>query len=412
MTQWATEDLTWSCGSTSLLLRNISEWREILTYSVFNYKSPWTFEYPAQSAWMYSQDPFTGYATQFIRPKAVSVNDLLAGLFLWTATFFATLLLFDMLLSCSFLANPRYKIHTYLLKKPLYRHIWVNPFRHRSNYLIGFWNDCCFFYTLFAHYQCVSSVAQSVFSITPSSTLHYGPVVVLVTVDFLFTAAYKDLTTYLTRLLKFRYLYNVKWSWSLITWASLVLRCIDFGPPYFRAVLDCFTVIYIWKRLSVFGGCRFGLEVSETRWWWPEGEYTSKPYNPWKILKRNSEVERLGFGAFRFVPFGAFTLKYHWFVIATLPAVPVAVALSIWADDKHIMLPILNLVLLYFIAHTVLSTAKVMFSMSGSCMSTFCRGLLCFLMLDILIFFFTIPISHVGRFVLEEEGRHGWSSIR
>ena len=106
------------------MLRNISEWKEILTYSDFNYKRLRAFEFPAQSAGMYSQDPFTRYTTQFIRLMAVSMNDLLAGLFLWAATFFATLLLLAVLLSCLFLADPISKIHTRLSNQPLYRRTW------------------------------------------------------------------------------------------------------------------------------------------------------------------------------------------------------------------------------------------------------------------------------------------------
>jgi hypothetical protein len=120
---------TWSWGkpaqylpSTSLILRNISERREILAYPDFNYKSLHTFQYPTRDAWMYSTTPFTGYPSYSSRTMANFMDDALESLFVPAFLIPVLFLLASFFLVL--LAEPLAKIHTTLLDQPLYRRVW------------------------------------------------------------------------------------------------------------------------------------------------------------------------------------------------------------------------------------------------------------------------------------------------
>jgi len=407
------------------MLRNISEWKGYLAYSDFDfdYKSPYTFEYPAQYAWMYSTDPFTGYPGYSSRTASNFIDNALEVLLKSSPIFLGLFLgIFGPEISNTFFADPIFKIYTRLLDQPFYWRIWetANRFLEQCNYMSRFWEVWCVVSAIFAQHEGFSYFAVSLFSVPPTNILDYSPVLLLAAAGCFLRAAYKDFDFYF---LNSGLRYSLKVLSSIISVAGIILTCTGSMSSKLRIALDCLAVLSFLKILLYYGNFHFGLEVSELNkhassysyygWCRPyERARVWKPYSPWTFLGRVDEFERLEFRAFRFVPFGAFTLKYRWFVIATLPAVPVAVALSIWADDKRILLSIFNLLLLYLIAHTVLSTTEVILSMSQSFKWFLCSALLSSLMLEILVFFFTIPLSHVARFVMKEESRHGWSSIR
>jgi hypothetical protein len=86
--------------------------------------------------------------------------------------------------------------------------------------------------------------------------------------------------------------------------------------------------------------------------------------------------------------------------------------LSTWAGDKHILLEIFNLMLLYFISRYLLATAEVIFSVSGSFISMMSCAPFSVLILDTWISFFAITMSRFGCLVLEEKNPYGWQNIR
>ena len=402
------------------MLRNICEWRERFAYWNFDYKSLCAFEYPARDAWMYCTEPFAGLPGHLSRTASTKfmgdAMDYALEVFLKSSAIF--LMICCVRISSTFLADPISKIHSRLLDQPLYRRICeiAKRFLEQCSYLSSSWVYCVL-YALVAQFLVFSHFAASTLPIPTVDILDFGPVFLLLAAGWFLLAAYKSLDSYL---LNARYLYSLKWLSLIITGIGIILKFTGSLPSNCRIVLNYFALIHILRILSHFRNFRFGLEFSKllgpgpwgSDYWWIECDCAYKPYNPWNFLERNFEIDLLGFGAFRFVPFRAFNLKYRWFVIATLPAVLVAFALLIWADDKHILLSVLNLLLLYLIAHTVLSTAQVILSMSLSVIPKLCAVLLSFMMLNTLIFFFTIPMSHVARFILEDPSQHDWSNIK
>jgi hypothetical protein len=353
------------------------------------------------------------------------MNDLLARLFLWAATFFATLFWLAVLLNCSFLADPISKIHTRLSNQPLCRRTWeiANGFlEHCNYYMSSCWDVCCAVVVIFAHYAWISYFAALLFSIPPPKILDYGLVLLLTVVGCFLRASYNNFNSCL---LEYDLRYFLEVLSPIISVAGIILTCTGSMSSKLGIALDCLAVLSFLNMLLYYGNFYFGLELSELnayswsysyhRWWGPcKRARLWKAYGPRTFLVRDDEFERPRLGDFRFVSFGAFTLNYGWFVIATLPAVTTVVALSIsiWTDDKYILLSLLSLLLLYLITHTVLSAAQVILSMSLLVIPKLCAVLLSFMMLETPIFLSPIPMSHIARFDLEDPSQHYTCNIQ
>jgi hypothetical protein len=231
-----------------------------------------------------------------------------------------------------------------------------------------------------------------------------------------FQAACEKLESNLIQWLKPKYVNLLRKFWLLLNWMAIGFRCVDFVPSYLSRPLDCITVIHTLRAILHLINLRFGLQVQERivqRESWLNCRFVSKPYNPWAFSQRNNEVERLGFDAFKFIPFGLPPLHYYWYFVLVLSAVPIAIAISIWTGDNHILLSIWNLALLFAMV-PVLSTAVTVILSSNQYSDSGKKSLIwfAFVMMNILFAFATIPMTHLAQFALEERSSHGWSNIK
>jgi hypothetical protein len=319
-----------------------------------------------------------------------------------------------------------FEFHARLLKQPPPQRIWsiidriwdnLNPFMSRCRSMSRFCKAFSVSLLVWAYFQLVFAPLRHEFS--PDSSVRivdYNFILKFIAVGCCFQAACEDLESNLIRLLNPKYVNLLKKLWLLLNWMTIGFRCVDFVPSDLSWAMDRITAAHTFRAISRLINFRFGLQVQERtvlpRSWW-NCRFELKPYNPWAFSQRNNDVERLGFDAFKFIPFGSPPLHYYWYFVPVLSAVPITIAVSIWAGDKHILLSIWNLALLFAMV-PVLSTTVTVIHSSNRYHDLDKQSLIWFLfvMMNILFTFATIPMTHLAQFALEQRSSYGWSNIK
>jgi hypothetical protein len=318
------------------------------------------------------------------------------------------------------------KFHARLLKQPPLQRIWsiIDRIWDNLDLLVSRCRSMSRFCKAFSVSLLVWAYFQLVFAllhheIFPASSVRivgYNFILVFIAAGCCFQAACEDLESNLIRLLNPKYVNLLKKLWLLLNWVTIGFRCVDFVPSDLSWAMDCITAAHTFRAISRLINFRFGLQVQERtvlpRSWW-NCRIESKPYNPWTFFQINYAVELLGFDAFKFVPFGSNPLHYYWYFVLVFSAVPASIAISFWADDKHILLTILNLALLFAMVPVLSSAAKVIHSSNRYC-DLDKKGLFClfFVMANTLFMFATVLMTRLAQFALEERSSYGWSNIK
>jgi hypothetical protein len=312
-----------------------------------------------------------------------------------------------------------------LLKQPPPQRIWSITDRIRGKLILFLFR--CRSMSRFCEAFSVSLLAWAHFQLVFAPLRHenlpacvrivdYNFILVFIATRRSFQAVCVDLESNLIRWLNPKYANLLKKLWLLLNWMAIGFRCVDFVPSDLSWPMDCITAAHTFRAISYLINFLFGLQMQEElvtlRHPWVR-RFELEPYSPRTVSPTNNSIERLGFDAFKSLPFRSPAPHYYSYFVLTLPAVPVTIAVFIWAGDKNILLSIWNLALLFAMV-PVLSTAVTVILSSNRYSDSDKQILFCFLfvIMNILFTVAMAPMIHLAQFALEERSSYGWSNIK